>query len=162
VKVSSRVPEATDVCSTMLFTIGYEKSEFPALARTLLDAGVTRLIDVRASPHSRRREFAYKHLGPGLDPHGLAYESWPELGAPEPAREAAKQGDAATFFRLYEAQLDTGEAQQALEKLGQLAANESPCVMCYERDPKQCHRMLIAERLASMAGVEVEHLFVRS
>jgi uncharacterized protein (DUF488 family) len=146
----------------MLFTIGYEKSEFPALARTLLDAGVTRLIDVRASPHSRRREFAYKHLGPGLDPHGLAYESWPELGAPEPAREAAKQGDAATFFRLYEAQLDTGEAQQALEKLGQLAANESPCVMCYERDPKQCHRMLIAERLASMAGVEVEHLFVRS
>lgn len=90
----------------MLFTIGYEKSEFPALARTLLDA--------------------------------------------------------ATFFRLYEAQLDTEEAQQVLERLRHLAANESPCVMCYERDPKQCHRMLIAERLASMAGVEVEHLFVGS
>ena len=146
----------------MLFTIGYEKSTFPDLAQALCAAGVTRLIDVRASPHSRRREFAYKHLGPGLQAHGLAYESWPELGAPEPAREAAKQGDAAAFFRLYEAQLDTGEGRQALAKLAQLAMNESPCVMCYERDPAQCHRMLIAERLESIAGPRVEHLWVDS
>ncbi len=144
----------------MLFTIGYEKSGFPAFARILREAGVTRLIDVRAQPHSRRREFAYKHLGPALADHGIGYESWPVLGAPETARDAARQGDTATFNRLYEAHLDTAPAEQALNRLIELARTESPCMMCYERDPRQCHRLLIGERVQAMVDVTVRDLFV--
>lgn len=143
----------------MLFTIGYEKSSFTAVAEVLRQAGVTRLVDVRAQPHSRRREFAYKHLGPGLADWGIAYESWPVLGAPEAAREAAKQGDTATFNRLYEAHLDTEPAQGALSGLVQLARAESPCMMCYERDPRHCHRLLIGDRVQSMSDVAVRDLF---
>ncbi|WP_143421428.1 DUF488 family protein [Halovibrio salipaludis] len=36
---------------------------------------------------------------------------------------------------------------------------ESPCMMCYERDPRQCHRLLIRERIQAMADVEVRDLF---
>lgn len=143
----------------MLFTIGYEKSGFPAVAGALREAGVTRLIDVRAQPHSRRREFAYKHLGPALAEYGIGYESWPVLGAPETARVAAKDGDAATFNRLYEAHLDAQLAQRALTDLIGLARTESPCLMCYERDPRQCHRLLVGERVQAMSNVAVQDLF---
>lgn len=143
----------------MLFTIGYEKSSFAAVAELLRQAGVTRLIDVRAQPHSRRREFAYKHLGPGLAEYGIGYESWPVLGAPEMAREAAKDGDTVAFNRLYEAHLDTEAAQRALSDLVELARTESPCMMCYERDPRQCHRLLIGQRVQAVSDLEIQDLF---
>lgn len=146
----------------MLFTIGYEKSGFTEFAETLSQAGVTSLIDVRAQPHSRRREFAYKHLGPALGEYGIGYESWPVLGAPETARDAARRGDTATFNQVYEAHLDKAAAQQVLTNLIELARTESPCMMCYERDPRQCHRLLIGERIQAMADVEVRDLFPSS
>ena len=40
-----------------IFTIGYEKSTQPELIAALQAAGVTRLIDVRAVPLSRRPGF---------------------------------------------------------------------------------------------------------
>lgn len=143
----------------VLFTIGYERASFAGFAETLVDAGVTRLVDVRAQPHSRRREFALKHLGPGLADRGIRYESRPELGTPEAGREAAKRGDLATFARVFEAQLATPAARAALERLLSLARGERVCLMCYERDPARCHRTLIGERLKADADIEIRDLF---
>lgn len=144
----------------MLFTIGYEKSSFHELAQTMKEAGVTDLIDVRAQPHSRRREFAYKHLGPALADYGIRYESWPILGAPEDARDAARQGDIAAFNKGYLAHLETEQARRKLNDLQVLAERRSPCIMCYERDPRQCHRLLIAQWMESQFAVEVRHLSI--
>lgn len=143
-----------------LFTIGYERASFDAFATTLADAGVCVLVDVRAQPHSRRREFAFKHLGPALDAHGIRYESWPELGTPAAGREAAKRGELETFARIFEAQLATPEARDALERLCALSRRERVCLMCYERDPRRCHRSIVAERVTAMSGDDVQHLYV--
>jgi uncharacterized protein YeaO (DUF488 family) len=32
------------------------------------------------------------------------------------------------------------------------------CLLCAEKRPEECHRMLIAQYLTSVAGNEVEHL----
>ena len=141
-----------------VFTIGYERTTFEGFARTLAEAGVSVVIDVRARPHSRRREFAYKHLGPGLAEYGIRYESWPELGTPAEGRDAAKRGDMATFGRIFEAQLATPEARKALIALGQLAERETPCLLCYERDPAQCHRTLIGARMQEEAEITIHDL----
>lgn len=141
-----------------VFTIGYERTTFEDFARTLVEAGVSVVIDVRARPHSRRREFAYKHLGPGLAEYGIRYESWPALGTPAAGREAAKRGDMETFARVFETQLAATEARDALVALGELAEQEVPCLLCYERDPAQCHRTLVGARLQEQAGVEIRDL----
>ncbi len=141
-------------------TIGYERAAFADFAAALVGAGVTSVIDVRAAPHSRRREFAFKHLGPGLVEYGLRYESWPELGTPAEGRAAAKRGDMAAFARIFEEQLATGPAQIALGALVERMAGEVPCLMCYERDPARCHRTLIVERLRERADFEVRDLLV--
>lgn len=143
-------------------TIGYERAPFPDFAATLVDAGVTSIIDVRAAPHSRRREFAFKHLGPELAEYGIDYESWPELGTPAEGRSAAKRGDMAGFARIFEEQLARGAAQTALDALLERMAVERPCLMCYERDPAHCHRTLIVERLRARADVDVRDLFVEA
>lgn len=142
-----------------VFTIGYERATFEDFARTLVDAGVSVVIDVRAWPHSRRREFAYKHLGPGLAEYGIRYESWPALGTPAEGREAAKRGDMEAFARVFEAQLATPAAREALVALGELAEQEAPCLLCYERDPAQCHRTLVGARLqAEQADIAIHDL----
>ncbi len=141
-------------------TIGYERAAFADFAATLVDAGVTSVIDVRAAPHSRRREFAFKHLGPGLAGYGIGYESWPELGTPPEGRAAAKRGDMAAFARIFGEQLETAPAQAALDALVARMAGETPCLMCYERDPAHCHRTLVVERLRERADLDVRDLFV--
>lgn len=142
-----------------LFTIGYERSSFAGFAQTLVGAGVSVLIDVRAQPHSRRREFALKHLGPGLAGYGIRYESWPVLGTPAAGREAAKRGDLETFSRIFEEHLATPEVRAVFERLLLLSQSERVCLMCYEREPQRCHRMLICERLKAGADIEVRDLF---
>lgn len=143
----------------VLFTIGYERASFAGFAETLVDAGVDLLIDVRARPHSRRREFARKHLGAGLDGYGIRYESWPELGTPVAGREAAKRRDLETFSAIFHEQLSTPESRAALDKLIMLSQGGNVCLMCYEREPSQCHRTLICERLKEQRNVEIHDLF---
>jgi len=143
-----------------LCTIGYERAAFADFAAALVTAGVTAVIDVRAEPHSRRREFALKHLGPELAAYGIGYESWPELGTPAAGRAAAKRGDMASFARIFDEQLASDPAQAALDALLDRLTDETPCLMCYERDPAHCHRTLIVERLRGRAEIDVRDLFV--
>lgn len=143
-----------------IHTIGYERASFPDFAATLVGADVTSVIDVRAAPHSRRREFAFKHLGPELAAYGIGYESWPALGTPAEGRAAAKRGDMVSFGRIFEAQLASDAGQAALDVLVERMPRETLCLMCYERDPAQCHRTLIVERLRDRVELEVCDLIV--
>ena len=52
-----------------------------------------------------------------------------------------------------EALLDLGEA------LARARAQPS-CLLCLERDPENCHRLIVANRMARASGQEVRHLFV--
>lgn len=154
------MPHITGWVGMRIYTIGYERAWFPDFAATLRDVDITSVIDVRAAPHSRRREFAFKHLGPGLAEYGIGYESWPALGTPAEGRAASKRGDMAAFGRIFAAQLETAVAREALDALVERMADETLCLMCYERDPGQCHRTLIAERLRERVTIDVQELFV--
>jgi hypothetical protein len=34
------------------------------------------------------------------------------------------------------------------------------CLLCLERDPEHCHRLIVAERMTKETGQEIRHLFV--
>ena len=142
-----------------LCTIGYERAAFADFAAALVAAGVTTVIDVRAEPHSRRREFALKHLGPELAAYGVGYESWPELGTPAAGRAAAKRGDMAAFARIFDDQLASDRAQCALDALLPHMMDGTPCLMCYERDPGHCHRTWVAKRLTTRGDFDIHNLY---
>ena len=92
--------------------------------------------------------------------YGIGYESWPALGTPAVGRAAAKRGDMASFARIFYDQLASDRAQAAMDALVARMTDETPCLMCYERDPAHCHRTLIVERLRERVDFDLRDLCV--
>ena len=143
--------------SLKIFTIGYEKATQTELIAALEAAAVTRVIDVRAVPLSRRPGFSKTMLRNGLAEAGIDYVHLKALGTPPAGREAARKGRHAELERIYAGQLELPEAIVAAAEMRALAAERPSALLCYERDPAECHRTLL---LSAVAGdAEVVNLF---
>jgi uncharacterized protein (DUF488 family) len=136
-----------------IFTIGYEKATQPEVIAALQAAGVTRVIDVRAVPLSRRPGFSKNILRNGLAEAGIDYVHLKALGTPAEGREAARKGRHAELERIYAGQLDLPEAIVAGAQMRELAAEQPSALLCYERDPAGCHRTLLLRDVAGDAEV---------
>lgn len=136
-----------------VFTIGYEQSTVPDLIASLKAAGVERVVDVRAVAASRRPGFSKTALGGALQEAGIAYEHLRALGTPKEGRDAAKRGDQATLERVYAGQLELPEAQAAAAILLDRIDAQPTALLCYEREPADCHRTLLVAAIAKDAEV---------
>ena len=128
------------------------------LADALSAAGVAVLIDVRAAPVSRRREFRKNVLRDFLAARDLAYTHLPGLGNPKAGRDAARAGDLARYLEIFLAHLGTDAALSDLARAAEIATAQPACLMCLERDPAHCHRAIVAERIAARTGLAVTTL----
>lgn len=143
-----------------LATIGYEGADINDFLATLAKAGVERVIDIRELPISRRKGFAKRALSSALEKAGIEYFHLKELGDPKPGRDAARNGDFATFRRIFSAHLEAQETKQALNEALKLSAESKSCLLCYERDPHYCHRMMVASVMSDLDEFEIVHLGV--
>jgi uncharacterized protein (DUF488 family) len=133
-----------------VFTIGYEGAELDRFLAALQDAGVATLADVRAVALSRKRGFSKSSLRDALAGRDIGYEHFRALGTPKEGRQAARAGDGELMRRIYcQEVLDTQPAQDAFEDLAALAQAKPICLLCFERDPANCHRRILAQRLAA-------------
>jgi uncharacterized protein (DUF488 family) len=144
----------------VIATIGYERARIEDFVRTLREAGIATLLDIRARAWSRRSDYAQRRFAAALEAAGIGYRHIPALGSPDAARQAAKAGDEDGFERHYRAQLATPAAQSALAEVLAVAGDAPVCLMCYERDPRDCHRQFTAAALEAMGGPAPRHLFV--
>jgi uncharacterized protein (DUF488 family) len=148
------------VIALPLLTIGYETSTQSEVVDALADAGVETLVDVRAVSASRRAGFSKRHLSAAAQERGIDYVHLRGLGTPPEGRQAARSGRPERMRTIYEAHLAMPEAQADFSALTRLVrSGRRVCLLCYERDPRHCHRSLIAEHLAREADIAVEHLF---
>ena len=140
-----------------VFTIGYEATTMADFLAALTRAGVQRVIDVRALPLSRRPGFSKTSLAASLAEAGIGYVHLKALGTPKRGRDAAKQGDVAMLAAVYADQLDLPEAKAQAAQMLALAAELPSALLCYERDPRHCHRTLLLA--AEGQGAEVVDLY---
>lgn len=136
-----------------IFTIGYEQATVEEVVAALKAAGVAVVIDVRAVAASRRPGFSKSALAANLKEAGIGYEHLRALGTPKEGREAARKGDMAALDRVYAGQLELPEAQAQAALLLDRAAEQPAALLCYERDPAQCHRSLLLGAVAPEAEV---------
>lgn len=141
-----------------IFTIGYEGTDIERFVRTLVAVGIEAVADVRAVPLSRKKGFSKNTLRDRLADAGIKYLPMQTLGDPKPGREAAKAGDYETFRKIYSAHIDQLEVRSAVTELASQAENMNVCLLCFERDPKTCHRMIVGERLEPF-GYSMMHLY---
>ena len=144
---------------SVVYTIGYEKTDISRFVETLKAVGISRLADVRAVALSRKPGFSKKRLSDRLEENGIAYTHFVALGDPKPGREAARAGDVKRFRAIYGRQFRTREAQEDLRKLLDLVRAEPTCLLCFERDPSHCHRSIIADRIVKETGCRLCDLY---
>lgn len=140
-----------------IFTIGYEGTTVREFLTALQQAGVERVIDVRAVPNSRRPGFSKTPLRNALAEVGIDYVHLRALGTPADGRAAARAGRHEELVRIYAGQLELPEAMAQGAQMVELSREKPSAVLCYERDPSGCHRTLLLDSVAPDA--EVEHLF---
>lgn len=141
-----------------LFTIGYEAAGFAGVLAALQGAGVRTVIDVRDLPLSRRAGFSKGTLSASLAEAGIAYVHLKALGTPKDGRTAARQHDYRRFWDIVEQRLQSPEAQSALHSAADLALHQPCALLCFEADPKLCHRRRVAEMLVERFGFRVVDL----
>ncbi len=142
-----------------LATIGYEAAPQARVIDTLKAAGVEVLIDVRAVAASRRAGFSKGILSASLEDAGIEYVHLRELGTPKEGRIAARHGRTAQMREIFEAHLAEPKAQLQLAQAIEIAKARKAALLCYEADPKGCHRTIVAEHMREAAPFQVEDLY---
>lgn len=138
-----------EVMLHMLSTIGYEGKTLEEFLGELVAAGVEIVIDVRAVAASRRPGFSKTALANAVRERGIDYVHYRALGTPAAGREAARKGRIGEMHAIYAGQLETPEAQLALEQVLGEASERHAALLCFERDAACCHRTMLAERLVA-------------
>ena len=119
-----------------------------ALLEVLKAAGVQLLVDVRAVAASRRPGFAKRQLAAGAEAAGIGYLHLRGLGTPAEGRHAVRNGHPERMRTIFADHLATDTAQADLAELVRLVrSGQRVCLLCLERDPKHCHRSIVAEAL---------------
>jgi uncharacterized protein (DUF488 family) len=140
-----------------IFTIGYEGATVAEFISALQNAGVERVIDVRALPNSRRPGFSKTPLRNALSEAGIDYVHLRALGTPAEGRSAARAGRIEDLERIYAGQLELPEAMAEGAQMVELAKEKPSALLCYEREPSGCHRSLLLRAVAP--DMDVVQLF---
>ncbi|MDB5097891.1 MAG: hypothetical protein JWM80_2312 [Cyanobacteria bacterium RYN_339] len=144
--------------SLRIYTAGYEHDTQASFVAKLKAAGVTRVIDTRYLPSSRKKGLSKGPLSARLAEEGIDYIHLKEVGTPKPWRDEYKRDhDFQKLARRYGPYLE--ERGPALKQIFDLARERPSALVCYEASAEACHRSLVARRLGSIFGqVEVVDL----
>lgn len=143
---------------TTVFAIGHSTRPIADLIAMLRDAGATMLADVRAVPMSRfNPQFNRKALATSLEAAGIGYRHMAELGGRRESVGPSPNDGLAGAFRAYADYALSPEFAAAFAELRAMAEDQPTAMMCAEKDWRNCHRKLIADRFLA-AGFAVRHL----
>ena len=143
--------------SGTLYTIGYQ-GRTPEEVFSLFDRhSVPILIDVRELPLSRKNGFSKKSLCNLCLEHELQYMHFRELGSPKHLRGRLRDDGDWTYFKRHFKRHLKG-ATNCLQDVASLLDTSSIVLLCYEENPLECHRLLVAEGISRISESTVVHL----
>src|SRR5438067_5383740 len=147
--------------TTHLLTVGHGTLGADDFVALLRDAGVTRLIDVRTAPGSRRHpHFRREAMEDWLPEAGVRYRWEPRLGGlRKPRPDSPNVALRHAGFRAYADHMAEPVFAIALDTVLAAAEADTTAVMCAESLWWRCHRRLIADFATVLRGADVHHLF---
>lgn len=144
----------------LLYTVGFAQKSAERFFTLLRDHEVKHLVDVRLRPNGQLSGFArgndLAYFLPALSE--CAYMHNPLLApTTEILDDYRKNKDWQAYVRRFDALMEQRNVPSALDPV--LFASAPCCLLCSEPTPEQCHRRLVAERIArSWVGIDVVHL----
>lgn len=142
-----------------LLTIGHSNHAIEAFLATLRAHDITLIADVRAYPRSRHNpQFNGDVFASSLAALGIGYHHYPKLGGHRrPRADSKNTAWREPAFRGFADHMATAAFVTGLADLMVQATKERVAVMCAESDPRNCHRLLIADALVAH-GADVAHI----
>ena len=146
-KVQAAAPQAGP---DGFYSIGYQGLTLDQYLNELIRQDVRVLADVRNNPYSMKYGYTGEVFSGAVEKMGIRYVSFKELGIVSQNRQNLEsQADYDRIFAEYEATVLPRETA-ALAKLYKIYEDEKRvAVTCFEKDPKQCHRTRILNKLAA-------------
>jgi uncharacterized protein (DUF488 family) len=149
-----------------LFTIGYSNHSLDKFVRLLEDNGIMVLVDVRTTPYSRYNpQFNKEHLANALSRHDIQYVYAGKFLGGRPSDPTCYKGqvlpaEGADYLHEvdYEEIMKRPWFVQGVNRLLELADEQTTAIMCSEENPVECHRHHL---IASYLMVEHPELDVR-
>ena len=143
-----------------LYTIGFTQKPAQRFFTLLADHGVERVVDIRLRPGGQLSGFAKGSDLPWFLQrlNGCAYIHLPQLGPSDAIIDDYRRDhDWPRYVARFEALMDERGIPDTLDRAS--FETQVSCLLCSEPTPEQCHRRLVAERLArAWPDVEVIHL----
>jgi uncharacterized protein (DUF488 family) len=142
-----------------LITIGYEGREIEQFIDCLKQQRISRLIDIREVPISRKRGFSKSALKERLEDENIGYIHLRALGSPSFLRKKLKfDQNYQDFFKAYSKYLTENFA--VVDKLYQYISDGINCLMCYELSEQHCHRSIVAQAIKEYGGngLKITHI----
>ncbi|MGD1009846.1 MAG: DUF488 domain-containing protein [Candidatus Aminicenantales bacterium] len=134
-----------------LFTVGYEGRDIDTFIGYLKTFNITRLIDVREIPISRKKGFSKSQLKSRVEAESIEYVHIKSLGSPSHIRHQLKEDhDYGRFFSSYSKYLE--DNPDAITKAYEYVRDGVTCLMCFERIPEYCHRSAVAMKIKEHDG----------
>jgi uncharacterized protein (DUF488 family) len=142
-----------------LYTLGYQGVDVSTYVQKLKAVGVGVVADVRETPWSHKRGFCKNILSSELSKAGIDYVHVKSAGNPKENRRTAP--DLAECLRRYKHYLATNPAGIAdLVHVVRTAAsqNRTVCLICFEKDVKDCHRSILVSAMKRRIRISAVHL----
>lgn len=134
-----------------LFTIGYEGRSLEEYLKRLIINDIHVLCDVRKNAYSQKFGFSKSQLENACNGIGIQYIHIPELGIESNQRQNLyTQQDYDNLFAQY-SQTILLQNSVALQHVYDLIQKKKRVALtCFEKDPHQCHRHIIAKALLKL------------
>jgi|WetSurMetagenome_2_1015567.scaffolds.fasta_scaffold221360_2 uncharacterized protein (DUF488 family) len=138
-----------------ILTVGHSNHSVEDFIALLKNHSVQVVADVRSSPYSQRHpQFNRGTVEAHLRDAAIDYTFLgDELGA-RPAGQDCYRDGRVSFHELE----CSARFQEGLRKLMQIAQFRRVALLCAERDPLECHRMILVSHALSRKGIPVSHI----
>jgi uncharacterized protein (DUF488 family) len=138
-----------------IFTIGHSTQEMAALVERLRRHDIAAIADVRSQPYSQfTPQFNREPLEQALSNACILYGFMGrELGARRPEAECYIDGKV-QFDRVVGLPLFV----KGLERVRRAAGQRRIALLCAEKDPVTCHRMVLICRNLRAPGLSIQHI----
>jgi uncharacterized protein (DUF488 family) len=138
-----------------LYTIGHSTHSVERFIELLKMHGITALCDVRSSPYSRYNpQFNRENLQRALKAEGVIYVFLGEELGPRSEDPSCYVGGKVRYDRLAKTQI----FKRGLERLFAGMKSYRVAMMCAEKDPITCHRMILICKALRSESVEISHI----
>jgi uncharacterized protein (DUF488 family) len=140
---------------TTLYTIGHSNHTVDKFIDLLRLHNITAVADVRSSPYSRfAPQFNKELLGRALAGKQIAYVFLGNYLGARPNDPLCFRNGTIDFSRLSQ----TDYFQEGLDRLRKGASRFTLAVMCSEKDPIECHRMILVCRHMHSTDTVIRHI----